>query len=115
MKFLPSRDNIDSKSFEEGKKVSGLRRITRFGLDAFLWLIFTGVFYLIYIILYWVFFSSFPLFIVLMASWVVSRMFWMDYFRAFSAFMRRCRAFAHARALSGCRMAYEDLVAWVLK
>lgn len=78
-------------------------------------LIFTGVFYLIYIILYWVFFSSFPLFIVLMASWVVSRMFWMDYFRAFSAFMRRCRAFAHARALSGCRMAYEDLVAWVLK
>ena len=43
MKFLPSRDNIDSKSFEEGKKVSGLRRITRFGLDAFLWLIFTGV------------------------------------------------------------------------
>ena len=43
MKVLPSRDNIDSKSFEEGKKVSGLRRITRFGLDAFLWLIFTGV------------------------------------------------------------------------
>ena len=43
MKFLPSRDNIDSKSFEEGKKVSGLRRMTRFGLDAFLWLIFTGI------------------------------------------------------------------------
>ena len=43
MKFLPSRDNIDSKSFEEGKKVSGLRRMTRFGLDVFLWLIFTAV------------------------------------------------------------------------
>ena len=43
MKFLPSRDNIDFQSFEEGKKVSGLRRMTRFGLDVFLWMIFTGI------------------------------------------------------------------------
>ncbi len=43
IKFLPSRDNIDLKSLEEGKKVSGLRRMTRFGLDMFLWMIFTGI------------------------------------------------------------------------
>ena len=43
MRFLPSRDNIDSKSFEEGKKVSGLRRVTRFCLDIFLWFIFTCI------------------------------------------------------------------------
>ena len=43
MNFLPSRDNIDSKSFEEGKKVSGLRRVTRFCLDGFLWFVLTCI------------------------------------------------------------------------
>ena len=43
MKFLPSRDNIDLSSMEEGKKVSGLRRVTRFCLDAFIFIFFTGV------------------------------------------------------------------------
>ena len=42
MKFLPSRDNIDLSSLEEGKKVSGLRRFTRFCFDMLLWFIFTG-------------------------------------------------------------------------
>ena len=48
MRFLPSRDNIDFSSLEEGKRVSGLRRITRFCLDLLLWLIFTGVLYIIF-------------------------------------------------------------------
>ena len=43
MRFLPSRDNIDMDSLEEGRRVSGLRRITRFGLDLFLWSIFTVI------------------------------------------------------------------------
>lgn len=43
MKFLPSRDNIDLSSIEEGKKVSGLRRATRFCLDAFIFIFFTGI------------------------------------------------------------------------
>lgn len=52
MRFLPSRDNIDFSSLEEGKRVSGLRRITRFCLDLLLWLIFTGVLYIIFDINY---------------------------------------------------------------
>lgn len=40
MKFLPSRETIDSDSLEEGKKVSGLRRITRFCLDLSIWFFF---------------------------------------------------------------------------
>ena len=48
MRFLPSRDNIDFSSLEEGKRVSGLRRITRFCLDLLLWLIFMGVLYIIF-------------------------------------------------------------------
>ena len=43
MKFLPSRETIDLESLEEGKKVSGLKRITRFCLDAFIYLIFTVI------------------------------------------------------------------------
>ena len=43
MRYLPSRDNIDFKSLEDGKEVSGLRRITRFGLDIFLWFILSVV------------------------------------------------------------------------
>ena len=36
--FLPTRDEIDEETIEEGKKVSGLRRITLFFLDSFLFL-----------------------------------------------------------------------------
>lgn len=41
--FLPSRDEIDISSLEAGKKVSGLRRFTRFCLDIFLWFLFTVI------------------------------------------------------------------------
>ena len=37
-KFLPTRDQIDKKTLECGKTVSGLRRITMFFLDAFLYI-----------------------------------------------------------------------------
>ena len=43
MRFLPSREMIDSDSLEEGKKVSGLRRITRFCLDLSIWFCLTLV------------------------------------------------------------------------
>lgn len=43
MRFLPSREAIDLDSLKDGMQVSGLRRITRFGLDLFLYLIFTSV------------------------------------------------------------------------
>lgn len=43
IKFLPSRETIDLESLEEGKKVSGLKRITRFCLDVFIYLIFTVI------------------------------------------------------------------------
>ncbi len=48
IKFLPSRDNIDLSSLEEGKKISGLRRFTRFCLDVLLWFVFTGFLYMIF-------------------------------------------------------------------
>ena len=43
IRYLPSREKIDLDSYEEGKKVSGLRRITRFCLDGFIFFIFTGI------------------------------------------------------------------------
>ena len=48
MRFLPSRDDIDLESIEEGKKISGLRRVTRFILDGFIWLISYFVLYLFF-------------------------------------------------------------------
>ena len=39
--FLPTRDEIDKQSKELGKTVSGLRRITLFFLDMFIFIIFT--------------------------------------------------------------------------
>ncbi len=48
IKFLPSRDEIDNSSFEAGKQVSGLRRLTRFCLDGLLWFVFTGILYVIF-------------------------------------------------------------------
>lgn len=48
IKFLPSRDEIDISSIEAGKKVSGLRRFTRFCLDMFLYFIFTIILYAIF-------------------------------------------------------------------
>ena len=48
IKFLPSRDEIDISSIEAGKKVSGLRRFTRFCLDMFLCFIFTIILYAIF-------------------------------------------------------------------
>lgn len=39
--FLPTREEIDQKSFKDGEVVSGLRRITVFGLDLFLYLVLT--------------------------------------------------------------------------
>lgn len=36
--FLPTRDEIDKETLEDGKKVSGLRRITLFFLDGFIYL-----------------------------------------------------------------------------
>lgn len=40
-RFLPTREKIDEEAFQMGKKVSGLRRITVFFLDLFLFLILT--------------------------------------------------------------------------
>ncbi len=39
--FLPSREEIDNNAFEEGKVVSGFRRITIFCLDFFLYIFLT--------------------------------------------------------------------------
>lgn len=39
--FLPTRDEIDKESFKDGEVVSGLRRITIFGLDLFIYFIIT--------------------------------------------------------------------------
>ena len=36
LKFLPTREEIDTKALEDGKTVSGLRRITLFFLDLFI-------------------------------------------------------------------------------
>lgn len=56
-RFLPTREEIDEQSLEEGKKVSGLRRITIFGFDmllcllfALLSLLFSNTFKVVYII-----------------------------------------------------------------
>lgn len=63
LKVLPSREEIDERSLKEGKTVSGLRRITLFFLDLFLYTFLGGLtkpfipipFYLlIFFILYYV-------------------------------------------------------------
>lgn len=61
--FLPTREKIDEEALEMGKKVSGLRRITVFFLDLFLFLILS-VFVSIFLEKY-VFFVSFGIYYVL--------------------------------------------------
>ena len=46
--FLPTRDEIDKETIEEGKKVSGFRRITLFFLDSFVYLCLTTILSLFY-------------------------------------------------------------------
>ena len=55
-KFLPSRDEIDAESIEIGKSVSGLRRVTVFFLDTFLYLFFYTILEIFFSIPYLVFF-----------------------------------------------------------
>lgn len=45
VKFLPTRDEIDKSSLENGKKVSGLRRVVLFFLDIFIYLIICLIVY----------------------------------------------------------------------
>ncbi len=47
-RFLPTRDEIDRKSIENGKIVSGLRRITVFGFDFILNIFFTVLISIVY-------------------------------------------------------------------
>ena len=44
--FLPSREELDKRAYETGKKVSGLRRITIFCLDIFIFLIINSIIYI---------------------------------------------------------------------
>ena len=78
-------------------------------------IIYTGAFYLVYIVLYWCFFDSALVFILLMATWVLSRMFWIDYFHYAAHVARRCRALIRFRAVSRLRPAYEYLAAWATR
>ena len=78
-------------------------------------IIYTGAFYLVYIVLYWCFFDSALVFILLMATWILSRMFWIDYFHYAAHVARRCRALFHFRAVSRLRPAYEYLAAWATR
>ena len=45
-RFLPSREEIDARAYEIGKKVSGLRRLTVFCLDLFIFFIFSFIIYI---------------------------------------------------------------------
>ena len=54
-KILPSRDEIDAESIEIGKSVSGLRRVTVFFLDTFLYLFFYTILEIFFSIPYLVF------------------------------------------------------------
>ena len=54
-KILPSRDEIDAESIEIGKSVSGLRRVTVFFLDTFLYLFFYTILKIFFSIPYLVF------------------------------------------------------------
>ena len=44
--FLPSREELDKRAYETGKKVSGLRRITIFCLDIFIFLSINSIIYI---------------------------------------------------------------------
>ena len=46
-KYLPTREDIDTKSLKEGQKVSSLRRITLFIGDIFIYLYYYGIFSLV--------------------------------------------------------------------
>lgn len=46
MKFLPSRESIDKKSYEYGKRISIIKRFTVFSLDAVLYLFIITILYI---------------------------------------------------------------------
>ena len=62
--FLPTRNQIDEDSFRAGEVVSGLRRITIFGLDLFLY-VFISLFLKLFINSKWLFGSVFIIYYVI--------------------------------------------------
>lgn len=68
-KFLPSRDEIDRKALEKGQVVSGLRRITVFCLDLFIYFIISTIIYFvlnnknIYLIIFLLYYIIIPIMI----------------------------------------------------
>ena len=66
--ILPSRDKIDEESLIKGTKVSGLRRITLFFLDIFL--------YLILVILVGIFVKNYPFIIAAVIYYVIIPTIW---------------------------------------
>lgn len=68
-KFLPSRDEIDRKALEKGQVVSGLRRITVFCLDLFIYLIISTILYIfinnknVYLVVFIIYYIIIPIII----------------------------------------------------
>ena len=75
-----------------------------------------GLFYLAYIVLYWVFFARFGagVFFLLLASWVLTRAFWQDYFHFVPEACRRLRALFMKRRLAAVRPLWKELNDWAL-
>ena len=68
-RFLPSREEIDARAYEIGKKVSGLRRLTVFCLDLFIFFIFSFIIYifasnkLVFLICFIIYYIIIPIFL----------------------------------------------------
>lgn len=79
-------------------------------------IIVTGLFYLIYIVLYWVFIRSWMWFLPVLASWVLTRAFWQDWLHYARRVGYRLRAFfCKKNKYKELRKLSAGLEAWVME
>lgn len=77
-------------------------------------IVMQAIFYLLYIILYWIFFKSWLCFVLLLFSWVFTRMFWQDYLHFARKALLRMKASFKPELCKGLRLRLEKLQAWAV-
>ena len=78
-------------------------------------LIMTGLFYIVYIVLYWIFIRSWIWFVPVLASWMLTRAFWQDYLHYARRAGYRLRAFCHHRVCKQLRVLGMELNDWAIE
>ncbi len=78
-------------------------------------IIMTGLFYIVYIVLYWIFIRSWIWFLPVLASWMFTRAFWQDYLHYVRRAGYRLRAFFHQRTCRDLQHLGTKLNNWILE